>query len=58
MENSARQYVELYEQCRETIMSHSCEAMNAVREEASRVSAAAVCPAERMRSTVTLTSVR
>ncbi|NPD81774.1 Fe-S cluster assembly protein SufD [Prevotella sp. PINT] len=34
MENSARQYVELYEQCRETIMSHSCEAMNAVREEA------------------------
>ncbi|MCM1078668.1 MAG: Fe-S cluster assembly protein SufD [Bacteroidales bacterium] len=34
MENSARQYVELYEQCREAVMSHSCEPMNAVREEA------------------------
>lgn len=34
MENSATQYVELYGQCRETIMSHSCSPMNAVREEA------------------------
>ena len=32
--NAERQYIELYEQARETIFSHAPEAMNAVRDEA------------------------
>ena len=32
--SSEKQYIELYEQCRDMICRHSCEAMNAVRDEA------------------------
>ena len=34
--NSEQQYIELYDQCRELIARHSCDAMNAVRDEAYR----------------------
>lgn len=32
--NSDKQYIDLYEQCRTMLCEHSCDAMNAVREEA------------------------
>lgn len=34
MDNSAKQYIDLYSQMRGAIMSHSCDVMNAVRDDA------------------------
>ena len=45
---SEQQYIELYEQARETICSHAPEAMNAVRDEAFRRFQAAGFPSRKM----------
>ncbi|MCR5679660.1 MAG: Fe-S cluster assembly protein SufD [Prevotella sp.] len=46
--NSEQQYIELYNQCRELIARHSCDAMNAVRDEAYRRFAASGFPSQKV----------